>query len=179
LFPSGHAKSLIPESARAQDGRALCIWGDAGWGREVARGKYEAGRFSDALVEAAANLVRHQWQPQPTPEWVTAVPSRRRQELVPDFAGRLAARLQLPFLPLLRKLKDTLPQKEMENSVSQIRNLLGAFALDAAPPHGPVLLVDDLVDSGWTMTLLAVLLQHHGAGPVFPLALAKAAPRGG
>jgi len=179
LFPSGHAKSLIPKSARAQHGRALCIWGDAGWGREVALGKYGAGRFSDALVEAAANLVRNQWQPKPPPEWVTAVPSRRRQELVADFAGRLAARLQLPFLPLLRKLKDTPPQKEMENSVSQIRNLLGAFALDTAPPKGPVLLVDDLVDSGWTMTLLAVLLQYHGAGPVFPLALAKAAPRGG
>jgi ATP-dependent DNA helicase RecQ len=179
LFPEGHAKSVIPESARAQEGRALCIWGDAGWGREVAAGKYEAGRFSEALVEAAAKLVRHQWQPQPWPEWVTAVPSRRRQELVRDFAQRLAGRLQLPFLPLLRKPADTPPQKEMENSVSQIRNLLGAFGLEAVPPKGPVLLVDDLVDSGWTMTVLAVLLQHHGAGPVFPLALAKATPRGG
>jgi ATP-dependent DNA helicase RecQ len=46
-------------------------------------------------------------------------------------------------------------------------------------PPVPVLLVDDMVDSGWTLTLAAVLLQHQGSGPVFPFALAKASPRGG
>jgi phosphoribosylpyrophosphate synthetase len=45
-------------------------------------------------------------------------------------------------------------------------------------PPVPVLLVDDMVDSGWTLTLAAVLLQHHGSGPVHPFALAKASPRG-
>jgi ATP-dependent DNA helicase RecQ len=45
-------------------------------------------------------------------------------------------------------------------------------------PPVPVLLVDDMVDSGWTLTLAAVLLQHHGSGPVYPFALAKASPRG-
>ena len=42
-----------------------------------------------------------------------------------------------------------------------------------------MLLVDDVVDSGWTLTLLAVMLQQHGSGPVYPFALAKASPRGG
>jgi ATP-dependent DNA helicase RecQ len=46
-------------------------------------------------------------------------------------------------------------------------------------PRGPVLLVDDVVDSGWTLTLLAVMLQQHGSGLVYPFALAKASPRGG
>jgi ATP-dependent DNA helicase RecQ len=46
-------------------------------------------------------------------------------------------------------------------------------------PPVPVLLVDDMVDSGWTLTLAAVLLQYHGSGPVYPFALAKASPRGG
>jgi ATP-dependent DNA helicase RecQ len=45
-------------------------------------------------------------------------------------------------------------------------------------PPVPVLLVDDMVDSGWTLTLAAVLLQHQGSGPVYPFALAKASPRG-
>lgn len=40
-------------------------------------------------------------------------------------------------------------------------------------------IVDDVVDSGWTLTLLAVMLQQHGSGPVYPFALAKASPRGG
>jgi ATP-dependent DNA helicase RecQ len=42
-----------------------------------------------------------------------------------------------------------------------------------------VLLVDDVVDSGWTLTLLAVLLRQRGSGPVHPFVLAKASPRGG
>jgi len=45
-------------------------------------------------------------------------------------------------------------------------------------PSGPVLLVDDMVDSGWTLTLLGVLLRLRGSGPVHPFALAKASPRG-
>jgi len=44
-------------------------------------------------------------------------------------------------------------------------------------PRGPVLLVDDLTDSGWTMAVLSVLLQAHGSGPVHPFALAKSSPR--
>ena len=63
-------------------------------------------------------------------------------------------------------------------SVQQVRNLLGAFAIEGKPPTGPVLLVDDVVDSGWTLTLLAVMLRQHGSGPVHPFALAKASPRG-
>jgi ATP-dependent DNA helicase RecQ len=41
-----------------------------------------------------------------------------------------------------------------------------------------VLLVDDVIDSGWTLTLLAILLQAGGSGPVYPFVLAKASPRG-
>jgi ATP-dependent DNA helicase RecQ len=39
---------------------------------------------------------------------------------------------------------------------------------------GPVLLVDDLVDSGWTMTLAGRALRRAGAPGVLPLALAVA-----
>jgi len=41
-----------------------------------------------------------------------------------------------------------------------------------------VLLIDDVVDSRWTLTVAAVLLREHGSGPVYPFALAKAALRG-
>ncbi len=169
--------SAIPEAVRAAEGRVLCLWGDAGWGREVARGKYETQRFNDALVEAAARLVRERWQPDPSPSWVTAVPSLRRTILVANFAERLAGKLSVPFVPVIQKTRETPPQKEMQNSVTQLRNLLGAFAVNGETPPGPVLLVDDLVDSGWTLTVLAVLLRQHGSGPVYPLALAKSSPR--
>jgi ATP-dependent DNA helicase RecQ len=173
----GDSSTVIPATIRPQEGRALCLWGDAGWGREVAAGKYERGHFSDALVEAGAKLIQERWKPQPTPEWVTAVPSQRHPELVRGFAERLAIRLGLPFQPVLQQAHLTQPQKQMENSVTQLRNLLGAFTISGDLPHGAVLLVDDMTDSGWTITLLAVILRAHGSGPVHPFALAKASPR--
>ena len=153
------------------------MWGDAGWGREVATGKYNVGHFSEALVEATAKLVAERWKPQPRPEWVAAVPSRRHPELVGGFAQRLAARLALPFFPVIQQVRDIQPQKHMENSVTQLRNLLGAFAISGDVPGRPVLLVDDMVDSGWTLTLLAVLLQANGSGPVHLFAPAKSSPK--
>jgi ATP-dependent DNA helicase RecQ len=174
----GAWKTAIPEGQRAEPGRVLCLWGDSGWGNEVARGKYEAGCFSDALVDAAAALVRAKWKPEPTPAWITTVPSARRAELVADFARRLAEKLTVPFVPILRRARDIRPQKEMQNSAQQVRNLLGAFSVEGVPPPGAVLLVDDVVDSGWTLTLAAVILRQRGSGPVHPFALAKASPRG-
>jgi ATP-dependent DNA helicase RecQ len=173
----GEVSVVIPETLRAEPGRVLCQWGDAGWGGEVARGKYNGGRFSDDLVEACVKLLREKWKPEPLPAWVTCVPSLRRPELVSDFAGRLAAKLGVPFQPVVRKSRETPPQKQMQNSVTQVRNLLGAFAVAGSVPAGAVLLVDDLVDSGWTLAVLAVLLRQHGSGPVYPLALAKTSPR--
>ena len=61
----------------------------------------------------------------------------------------------------------------MANSTQQARNIDGSLAITAQPlPAGPVLLVDDMVDSRWTLTVAAWLLRSHGSGEVFPLALA-------
>jgi len=120
--------------------------------------------------------------------------------LVADFGRRLAECLNIPFVAVIHKRRENQPQKEMRNGVQQLRNVLGAFevagekpagivksaAWNAARllghvgeiPTGPVLLVDDVAESGWTLTLLAVLLRQRGSGPVYPFALAKASPRG-
>ena len=62
----------------------------SGWGRLVREGKYERHEFDDQLVDASAKLIRERWQPEPFPEWITAIPSRRHPGLVYDFASRLA-----------------------------------------------------------------------------------------
>jgi ATP-dependent DNA helicase RecQ len=62
----------------------------------------------------------------------------------------------------------------MENTSQQLRNVLGAFVVVGPVPDGPVLLLDDLVDSRWTITVAGVVLRDAGSGPVHPLALAKA-----
>jgi len=163
----------LPQHLRASEGRVLSRWGDAGWGGMVAQHKY-ANHFGDELVEAMAEMIQQRWQPEPAPTWVCCVPSRNHPELVPDFARRLAARLALPFVDLVAKVRDNQPQKGQLNRFHQCRNLDGAFAINQPVPSGPVLLVDDIVDSGWTLTVLAALLKQAGSGDVFPVALASA-----
>ena len=174
-LPHMKVKGKIPKHLQAQPGRVLCVWGDAGWGDLVRRGKYHDGRFADALVTACAALVR-QWSPQPAPAWVTCIPSRRHPSLVSDFARRLAVALNLPFHAALEKTDDRPEQKTMANSSQQARNIDGSLAINAAMlPARPVLLIDDMVDSKWTLTVAAYLLTSNGSGPVYPLALASTA----
>lgn len=176
-WPAGLAdpemRGNIALEQQAREGRALCRWGDPGFGALVRRGKQQDHRFDDRLVEAAARLIGTLWRPHPAPAWITCVPSRRHQTLVPDFARRLARRLELPFVECVRKVRDTEPQKTRANSFQQAQNLLGAFAVDQATVRPePVLLVDDMVDSKWTFTVAAGLLRRAGSGPVYPFALA-------
>lgn len=168
----GQFYGRMQDQHKMEEGRALSIWGDAGWGKLVRKGKYDDGRFDDQLVEAARTLVESRWQP--GVEWVTCVPSNNRPDLVPGYAQRLASALNLPFVQCVRKVKGNRSQKDMENSEMQTRNLNGVFEVDASVVRsGPVLLVDDTVDSKWTMTVIAALLRDAGSGPVYPFALAQ------
>lgn len=162
----------LPHNLRASTGRVLSRWRDAGWGQLVANGKSN-GRFGDELVQASADLLQERWRPSPFPKWVTCVPSLTRPELVPDFAARLANALGLPFHPIVRKVKQNQPQKQQENSFHQCKNLDGVFQVLGSIPQEPVLLVDDVVDSKWTLTVIAALLRQAGCGPVYPFALAS------
>ena len=73
------------------------------------------------------------------------------------------------------KDEDNQPQKMQQNRFHQCRNLDGVFHITDDILNSPVLLVDDIVDSGWTLSILAALLRRAGSGPVFPLALASSA----
>lgn len=171
-MPQYRLSGRIATNLQAQPGKALCIWGDAGWGGLVRQGKYHDGRFADDLVTACVSMIR-EWNPQPVPTWVTCVPSLRHPDLVPDFARRLAAALGLAFHTVIDKTDNRPEQKTMANSTQQARNIDGSLALCTERlPSGPVLLVDDMVDSRWTLTVAAWLLRSHGRCEVFPLALA-------
>ncbi|MFM8443055.1 MAG: RecQ family ATP-dependent DNA helicase [Methylococcus sp.] len=173
-MPQYRIRGVISPGHQYQPGKALCVWGDAGWGDLVRQGKYHDKRFSDELVFACVNMVR-EWNPQPKPTWVTCVPSLRHPNLVPDFAKRLAAALGLPFDRVIAKTDDRPEQKTMANSTQQARNIDGSLALhNQAVPRGPVLLVDDMVDSRWTLTVSAWLLRKNGCGEVWPLVLSQA-----
>jgi ATP-dependent DNA helicase RecQ len=100
------------------------------------------------------------------------VPSLRRPSLVSDLARRVGLALGLPFHAVLGRTEDRPEQQTMANSTYQARNLDGALAVVAPPSPGPVLLIDDMVDSRWTLTVSAWLLRSNGSGAVWPLALA-------
>jgi ATP-dependent DNA helicase RecQ len=172
-LPDPYMRGNIAQEHRAHEGRSLCRWGDPGFGALVRRGKLQDSRFDDQLVEAAACLMEDRWRPEPAPTWITCIPSRRHQSLVPDFARRLGRRLNLPFVECIHKVRETEPQKTRANSFQQARNLLGAFTVNqAALRQEPVLLIDDMVDSKWTFTIAAALLRRAGSGVVYPFALA-------
>jgi ATP-dependent DNA helicase RecQ len=164
---------ITPEE-QAQTGRALSVVGDGGWGSVVRDAKQGGREVPPEMVDAAARLIVA-WQPTPALTWVTSVPSASSGAFVDGFARRLAAALQLPYADVLRRTRPGRPQSEMENSVQQLRNIEDAFDVSGDMPDGPVLLVDDVVDSGWTLTVTAALLARAGAPAVFPFVLAKAA----
>ncbi len=161
----------IAEKDRMETGLSLSAWGDGGWSGLVERGK-RAGHFDDALVASAAALIRksesvHRMQ------WITCIPSMDRPMLVSGFTRRLAAALGLPFVESLVQTSHRPPQKAMQNSACQARNIAESLSLPPSRiPTGPVLLVDDMVDSRWTFTIAACLLRRAGVEAVIPFALA-------
>jgi len=173
--PAGLKDELDLREHNITAGRALTRWGDPGLARQVEAGKYRDNEFSDALVEAVVAMVGS-WAPDPAPEWVTSVPSQHHPRLIPDFAAKVAGRLGLPYVAAVRRSRETQPQKVMENSYQQARNVLDAFEVTDVRP-GPVLLIDDMVDSKWTFTVNANKLSSAGAGPVYAVALADASTK--
>ena len=164
-------RGKIKEELRAGEGRALCIWRDGGWGQQVAQEQAD-GHFSEAVLEALVQLLV-EWHPNPAPGWVCCVPSLRKPYPIMDLAMRLAQRLDLPFIPCIRKVKDNQPQRLQFNSVQRCRNLDGAFQVDLQRgSYAACLLLDDSVETGWTLTLLAALLRQVGVQAVHPLVLA-------
>jgi len=167
-------KGNLDKNLRAEIGKSLSRWGDAGWGRIVAEDKHH-NHFRDELVDAMSEMVLDRWSPNPKPKWLTCIPSNRHPDLVPSFAKRLADKLGIPFLPIIIKVIETAPQKEQENSFFQCQNLDGVFEINGDVLNEPVLLVDDAIDSGWTLTIASALLRKLGSGIVYPTTLTSTA----
>ena len=171
-FPIYCFTSSIPTHLRGEEGRILSRWGDAGWGYKVRECKAN-NYFSDDLVDALAEMISERWKPNPMPEWVTCVPSLNHTELVPDFSKRLAKKLGIPFKDSVKKTKNNSQQKLMQNRFYQCNNLDGVFEITKEILSTPVLLIDDIVDSYWTLTVISALLRKAGSGIVYPIALAS------
>ncbi|MFI6346214.1 RecQ family ATP-dependent DNA helicase [Streptomyces sp. NPDC050560] len=186
-------KGRIPATEQCATGRALGRLSDIGWGnrlRPLLAENAPDGPVPDDVLRAAVDVLAD-WartaggwapgvaDPSPRPVGVVAVPSLSRPELVGSLARGIA---DIGRLPCLGTLAHTGPDGahtvRRSNSAQRVRALSDAFAvpeelaaaLTGAP--GPVLLVDDYTESGWTLAIAARLLRRAGAEGVLPLALA-------
>ena len=154
-WPAGLAGPSLRDFG-IEEGRALAGWWH-GLAETVRTGKYREGRFHDDLVDSLAAMIQD-WRPDPAPTWLTSVPAVGGGGPVADLAARLARALGLPCLDAVAKVRQASKQKSMQNSHQQVVNLLGAFATREVLP-GPVFLLDDMVDSRWTFTVVGSLLR--------------------
>ena len=176
----------IPAAAQAEPGRVVARLTDLGWGgplRELFASDAD-GRPIDAEVPAelgrACLRVLKAWDWDERPAAVVWVPSVGRPRLVESLATGIATAGRLPLLGPLALSPDAAAGRGASNSAYRVRDLWERFGvpdqLRAQLPElpGPVLLVDDLIDSRWTMTVAARLLRRAGADSVLPFALALA-----
>jgi ATP-dependent DNA helicase RecQ len=158
----------IPEDVRVDPGWALARFGDGGWWPAIERG-LGSGEFEADVVEALADIVRSAAVPV---RWLTCVPSVSLGEVLEQLGSRVAAELGVPCLPLVARVQDRPPQREMANAAQQTANVRGAFRVVAKPPRGAGVLLDDRRLSGWTLAMVGGQLRRAGAEGVIPVALA-------
>jgi ATP-dependent DNA helicase RecQ len=175
-------KGNIRPATRAEEGRALCRVGDSGWWpavEAVLAGAADPGEDDlrdDVMTGVAAALRRWTWAGRPT--WVTWVPSVS-SALPERLARRISELGKLPVHGAVSRTRPGRPQAELGNSTHRCSNVWTAFVVDVATlpggsvPPGPVLLVDDTYDSGWTLTVVAHRLREAGADAVLPFVLAR------
>ncbi|MBW8804825.1 MAG: DEAD/DEAH box helicase [Catenulisporales bacterium] len=170
----------IPPAENAQAGRALGRLTDLGWGtrlRELlADGSPDQPLPASMLDGIVKVLAAWGWKERPTA--VVAIGSHRRPVLIGDTAQRIAALGRLEYLGVVAPAGAGAGQAPRGNSAQRLKQVHDAFVLGAdlaaavAAHQGPILLVDDRVDTGWTMTVAARMLRQAGADAVLPFALA-------
>jgi ATP-dependent DNA helicase RecQ len=176
----------IPATLTAEPGRALGRLTDIGWGGML-RELLAEGMPDEPVTEpvvAAAIKVLAAWDWARRPAGVLTLPSRTRPRLITSLGRRLADVGQLPYLGALGYARDDGPGPRRHNSAQRLGSLWHAFGVPedvraaVGALDGPLLVIDDRIETGWTMTVAARLLREAGAGAVLPLVLAVTAGLG-
>ena len=192
MWPTGmkalgvDAAGKIPPELTADPGRALGRLTDIGWGGQL-RTLLAEGAPDEPVSEpvlAAVITVLAAWDWAQRPAGVLALPSRTRPRLITSLGRQLASAGRLPYLGALAYAGQdgrNGPGPRRHNSAQRLSSLWHAFEVpgdvrDALRGlDGPVLVVDDRIETGWTMTVAARLLRQAGAPAVLPLVLAVTA----
>jgi ATP-dependent DNA helicase RecQ len=163
------SKKIKPEHVN-KVGIFLCYYHDPTYGKLLRQGKKD-GYFGPELVDAVSIMIKES-SIMDDAKWITCVPSLNHPDLVPSFAKRVAESLNMQFINCVKKTKITKEQKSMRNSIHQQKNLDGSFELSEIK-NSPVILIDDIVDSKWTLTIIGALLRDKGCSDVYPIAISS------
>ena len=186
-------KGRIPPGEQAAAGRALGRLSDIGWGTRLrtllapdAPDTQVPAEVLDAVVAVLADWARGPggWagggaDASARPVGVVTVASRTRPQLVESLGAGVARIGRLPLLGRVEYTPGEPPRGSRSNGAQRLRTLHDAFTVPEAlasalaSADGPVLLVDDSADSGWTIAVTARLLRRAGAKGVLPLVLAQ------
>ncbi|MEV5107041.1 RecQ family ATP-dependent DNA helicase [Streptomyces massasporeus] len=184
-------KGRIPVGEQAASGRALGRLSDIGWGnrlRPMLAPQAPDGPVPDDVAKAVVDVLADWakgpggWTPGapesgPRPAGVVTVASRTRPQLINSLGARIAEIGRLPLLGAVEYTGDAFPGSR-SNSAQRLKALDGALAVPPAlasaltEAQGPVLLVDDYTETGWTLAVAARMLRRSGAQGVLPLVLA-------
>ena len=189
MWPTGmkalgvDAAGKIPEDLLAEPGRALGRLTDIGWGAQL-RALLAEGAPDDPVTEpvvAAVIKVLAAWDWAQRPAGVLTLPSRTRPRLITSLGRQLASVGRLSYLGALAYTREDGPGPRRHNSAQRLSSLWHALEIPddvraaVGTLDGPVLVVDDRIETGWTMTVTARLLRQAGAPAVLPFALAVTA----
>ncbi|NUQ99448.1 MAG: DEAD/DEAH box helicase [Streptomyces sp.] len=184
-------KGKIPQSEQAHEGRALARLTDLGWGgtlRELLGSSAPDQPVPPRLLGAMVNVLKQWaadeasgpgWSGAGRPAGIVTISSRSRPNLVASLAGGIAEIGRLPVVGSVERARDD-GHGGPGNSAWRLRSVHDAFVIGPelgerlAASAGPILLIDDLIDSGWTMAVVARMLRRSGAPAVLPLVLGLA-----
>ncbi|MFD6202518.1 RecQ family ATP-dependent DNA helicase [Streptomyces rubiginosohelvolus] len=186
-------KGRIPVGELSFAGRALGRLSDIGWGNRLrpmlaaqAPDAPVPDDVTDAVVTVLADWAKGPggWasasaDAAPRPVGVVTVASRRRPQLVQSLGRRISEIGRMPLLGTVSYAPGSEDVRMSQtNSAQRVRALHESLVVEPdlaaalAAADGPVLLVDDLSDTGWTLAVAGRLLRRAGAQGVFPLVLA-------
>ena len=174
------ASGKIAADRTAEPGRALGRLTDVGWGttlRALLADEAPDGPVTDQLTDAVVKVLAA-WDWSQRPAGIVTMPSRTRPVLITSLAERIAQLGRLPYLGSLGYASPDGPGPRRHNSAQRLHSLWHALTVPddlrgaLSQLTGPLLLIDDRIETGWTMTIAANQLRDAGAPAVLPLALA-------
>lgn len=168
-------KGRIAPGEQAGEGRALARLTDLGWGgtlREVFAAGAPDAPVTPQMLDACVRVLAD-WGWAERPVAVVSMPSRSHPELVRSLAEGIARIGRLPYLGALEPSNGGPSGQPGGNSAFRLAGVWQRFATAGIDvPSGGVLLVDDLADSKWSLTVAARELRLAGATSVLPFVLA-------